>query len=69
MMQFAALLNKLLSFVELLIARWKKADAQKQRDQIERDPHGWFDTHFNGLSNTDNQTTTADQTNTKNTAE
>jgi predicted KAP-like P-loop ATPase len=69
MMQFAALLNKLLSFVELLIARWKKADAQKQRDQVERDPHGWFDTHFNGVSDTNNQTTSADQTNTKNTTE
>lgn len=68
-MHFAAVLNKLFTFVEFLFARWKKADAQKQRDQVERSPYGWFDTHFNGMSDSNNQTTPADQTNIKNTSE
>lgn len=69
MMQFAAVLNKLLTFVEFLFARWKKADAQKQRDQVERNPYGWFSTHFNGVSDSNNQTTSANQAHTKNTSE
>ena len=55
MMHFAAVLNKLFTFVEFLFARWKKADAQKQRDQVERNPYGRFSTHFNGVSDSNNQ--------------
>lgn len=68
-MELAALLNKILALVELLVAKWKKADAQQTRNEVEHDPHGWFDTHFNGVSTPADKTTSANKTNADNPTE
>jgi hypothetical protein len=65
MIKLAALLDKILSLVELFILHRKKADAQKQRNEIEADPFAWFSDHFGGVSAKPDETDSADKTNDK----
>lgn len=65
MIKLAALLSKILSLVELFILHRKKADAQKQRDEIEADPLAWFSDHFDGVSAKPDETNSTDKANDK----
>lgn len=58
------ILDKLLSLIQTWMVKKENADAQTQRDQLEKNPSDWFTQHFNG-GVSDNTNTEANKANTK----
>lgn len=57
-------LEIILRLVDKLLAAFALRKAQNERNELEQNPHDWFNNHFNGgMQSPDNKT---DQANTKN---
>lgn len=49
-MNYLAVLDKLLYFIQKWFKRREELTWQKEQDELEASPAEWFDTHFDGMS-------------------
>ena len=48
-MRLISVIDKLLAMLQLWVARQDQKKIQEARDEIEINPAGWFEHHFNGV--------------------
>jgi hypothetical protein len=67
MFKLISILDRLLFLLTKWAVQREQKKAQKDSDELQKNPAMWFDNHFNGMPTIPSQTDQADQANTSDT--
>jgi hypothetical protein len=67
MFKLISILDRLLFLLTKWAVQREQVKAQRNRDELQKNPANWFDNHFNGMPTIPSQTDQANQANTSDT--
>ena len=59
MISIVSFLDRVFSLIQVLLKKIQEKRAQDERDSLEANPADWFNEHFDGVSDTSNETETS----------